>query len=79
MEKNGVNKDLFSADKVDIIIKPKSLFSKLIIIENLEIQNPVINLKLNISQNKKKIINDSLGLTENFKNKENPKVYPKKL
>ena len=79
MEKNGVNKDLFSAEKVNIIIKPKSLFSRLIIIENLEIQNPVINLKLNISQNKKKIINDSLGLTENLKNKENPKVYPKKI
>ena len=78
-KKDETNKTIFSAERINLKLKPKSLFSKLIIIEDIYIQKPIINLKFDISKNNKKLIDDNLGLLKNLREKDNPKIYPKKL
>ena len=78
-KKDETNEAIFSAEKIKLKLKPKSLFSKLIIIEDIYIQKPIINLRLDISKNNKILIDDNLGLLKNLREKDNPRVYPKKL
>ena len=77
--KDETNKAIFSAERINLKLKPKSLFSKLIIIEDIYIQKPIINLRFDISKNNKILIDDNLGLLKNLREKDNPKIYPKKL
>ena len=78
-KKDKTNETIFSAERINLKLKPKSLFSKLIIIEEIYIQKPIINLRFDISINNKKLIDDNLGLLKNLRNKDNPKIYPKKF
>ena len=78
-KKDETNKAIFSAERINLKLKPKSLFSKLIIIEDIYIQKPIINLRFDISKNNKILIDDNLGLLKNLREKDNPRVYPKKL
>ncbi len=77
-EKN-TSANVFSAEKIELKINPRSLFSKLIIIKNLKITKPKMNIFFEISNNEKEIIDDNIGILSNLKNRENPKIYPKKL
>ena len=78
-KKREIYNNVFSAEKIEIEFKPKSFFSKLIIIKNLKIENPQVNLYFKISDNKQEIIDDNMGVLKNLKNQQNPKIYPKKI
>ena len=78
-DKDNSNNDIFKAEKITINLNLKSLFTKLIIIENIEVQNPMLYIKFDISKKKDQFIKDNLGISKNYKNKLNPKIYPKKI
>ena len=78
-DKDDLSKKIFQAEKIDIILKPSSLLSTLIIIEKVEIQKPILNLDFTISNNNKNLIKDNLGISKKLSKKENPKIYPKKI
>ena len=78
-DKDDSSKKIFQAEKIDIILKPSSLLSTLIIIEKVEIQKPILNLDFTISNNNKNLIKDNLGISKKLSKKENPKIYPKKI
>ena len=78
-DKDDSSKKIFQAEKIDIILKPSSLLSTLIIIEKVEIQNPILNLDFTISNDNKNLIKDNLGISKKLSKKENPKIYPKKI
>ena len=78
-DKDDSSKKIFQAEKIDIILKPSSLLSTLIIIEKVEIQKPILNLDFTISNNSKNLIKDNLGISKKLSKKENPKIYPKKI
>ena len=78
-DKDDSSKKIFQAEKIDIILKPSSLISTLIIIEKVEIQKPILNLDFTISNNNKNLIKDNLGISKKLSKKENPKIYPKKI
>ena len=78
-DKDDSSKKIFQAKKIDIILKPSSLLSTLIIIEKIEIQKPILNLDFTISNDNKKLIKDNLGISKKLSKKENPKIYPKKI
>ena len=70
---------VFSAKRIKVKFRPKSIFTDLIIIENLKILDPVININFKILDEKKEIIDDNIGILKNLDNKSNPKIYPKKI
>tara|TARA_B100000965_G_C19328080_1_gene641733 strand:- start:76 stop:735 length:660 start_codon:yes stop_codon:yes gene_type:complete len=72
-------KHVFLAEKIEIKFEPKSIFSKLIVVKNIEIENPIMNIFFEISDKKKEIINDNIGVLKNLNNKKNPKIYSKKI
>ena len=78
-DKDDLSKKIFQAEKIDIILKPSSLLSTLIIIEKVEIQKPILNLDFTISNVNKNLIKDNLGISKKLSKKENPKIYPKKI
>ena len=78
-DKDNSNNDIFKAEKIKINLNLKSLFTKLIIIENIEVQKPMLYIKFDISKKKDQFIKDNLGISKNYKNKLNPKIYPKKI
>tara|TARA_B100001093_G_scaffold145202_1_gene137817 strand:+ start:123 stop:782 length:660 start_codon:yes stop_codon:yes gene_type:complete len=78
-DKDDSSKKIFQAEKIDIVLKPSSLLSTLIIIEKVEIQKPILNLDFTISNNSKNLIKDNLGISKKLSKKENPKIYPKKI
>ena len=78
-DKDDLSKKIFQAEKIDIILKPSSLLSTLIIIEKVEIQKPILNLDFTISNNNKNLIKDNLGISKKLSKKQNPKIYPKKI
>ena len=78
-DKDDSSKKIFQVEKIDIILKPSSLLSTLIIIEKVEIQKPILNLDFTISSDNKNLIKDNLGISKKFNQKESPKIYPKKL
>ena len=78
-ENNKFKENIFNAEKIIISFNLRSLFTKLIIIENIEIQRPILNLTFNISNKKDQLIEDNLGVSKSLKKKNNPKIYPKKI
>ena len=78
-DKDDSSKKIFQAEKIDIILKPSSLLSTLIIIEKVEIQKPILNLDFTIANDNKSLIKDNLGISKKLSKKENPKIYPKKI
>ena len=78
-DKDDSSKKIFQVEKIDIILKPSSLLSTLIIIEKVEIQKPILNLDFTISNDNKNLIKDNLGISKKLSKKENPKIYPKKI
>ena len=78
-DKDDLSKKIFQAEKIDIILKPSSLLSTLIIIEKVEIQKPILNLDFTIANDNKSLIKDNLGISKKLSKKENPKIYPKKI
>lgn len=77
-EKKFLSKNLFRAKKIKIKYKFNSIFSKLIVIERVEILSPILNLNLEIAKDNQKI-EDNLGISKNLNLSKNPKIYPKKL
>ena len=78
-DKDDSSKKIFQAEKIDIVLKPSSLLSTLIIIEKVEIQKPILNLDFTISNDNKNLIKDNLGISKKLSKKQNPKIYPKKI
>ena len=78
-DKDDSSKKIFQSKKIDIILKPSSLLSTLIIIEKIEIQKPILNLDFTISNDNKNLIKDNLGISKKLSKKQNPKIYPKKI
>lgn len=77
-EKNKPQKLLlFYADEIYFNFDLSSLFSTLIIINDLNLSNSKLYLNFKTSQNKQ-IINDNLSILDNIKNKK-PKTYKKKI
>ena len=77
--KYNLMENVFTAENITVNLKPNTLFTKLIIIDNIKFKNPILNLKFNISNKNNKLIEDNLGISENLKRKNNPKIYPKKI
>ena len=78
-DKQNLNENIFTAEKILINFKPNSLFTKLIIIENIEIEKPILNLKFDITNKNNNLIKDNIGIYKSVEQKENPKIYPKKI
>jgi hypothetical protein len=77
--KNTSSENIFKASKVNIKLKLSSLFTTLILIEQINIKNPILNLNFDISHDNKDLLKDNLGILKNLKKKKNPKIYPKKF
>ena len=71
--------DIFTAKKIVLSFKPASFLTKLIIIKKIYIQKPSLNLKFDISNEKKQFIRDNLGISKSIQQKKKPKIYPKKI
>ena len=71
--------DIFTAKKIVLSFKPASFLTKLIIIKKIYIQKPSLNLKFDISNEKKQFIRDNLGISKSIEQKKKPKIYPKKI
>ena len=78
-DKQNLNEKIFTAEKILINFEPYSLFTKLIIIENIEIEKPVLYLKFDITNKNNNFIKDNIGVYKSIEQKENPKIYPKKI
>ncbi len=78
-DKDNLKNIIFKAEKIIINFNLKSLFTKLIIIENIKLKEPILNIKFDISKKKDQLIEDNLGVSSNLKSKDNPKIYPKKI
>ena len=81
----GHYRNIFQAEKINFNIDVKSLFSKLIIINNLDITNPEFYLDVKIFEkkkgnidNKKALYEDNLGLAQKLNEKTPDKIWPKK-
>ena len=76
---NKETKDLllFNAGEIYIQFDLSSLFSTLIVIEDLNISNAKLYINFETSKNKE-LINDNLSILDNI-NIKNPKIYPKKI
>ncbi len=77
--------NIFQAEKINFNIDVKSLFSQLIIINNLDITNPEFYLDVKIFEkkkentgNKKALYEDNLGLAKKLSEKTPDKIWPKK-
>ena len=71
--------DIFTAKKIVLSFKPASFLTKLIIIKKIYIQKPSLNLKFDISNEKKQFIRDNLGISKSIEQKKKPKIYAKKI
>ena len=78
-DRQNLNENIFTAEKILINFKPSSLFTKLIIIENIEIEKPILNLKFDIANKNNNLIKDNIGVYKSIERKESPKIYPKKI
>ena len=81
----GYYQNVFQAEKISFNIDVKSLFSQLIIINNLDITNPEFYLDVKILEKKKENIGkkkplyeDNLGLAKKLSEKTPDKIWPKK-
>ncbi len=73
------NVDIFTAEKISINFKPNSFFTKLILIDNIEIKKPILNLNFNFSNKVENSKKDNIGIYKSIEQKQNPKIYPKKI
>ena len=76
-------KNIFKAKKIEINFDMNSIFSDLIIIENLDIYEPEFFLDINIKKdyqntNNKKFYKDNIGLAKKINEKTADKIWPKK-
>ena len=71
--------DIFTAKKIVLSFKPASFLTKLIIIKKIYIQKPSLNLKFDISNEKKQFIRDNLGISKSIEQKRNLKFTLKRL
>ena len=78
-DKDNLKNIFFKAEKIIVNLNLKSLFTKLIIIESVKLQGPILNVKFDISKKKDLLIKDNLGISNNLKSRDNPKIYPKKI
>ena len=78
-DKDDPSNKIFEIEKIDVVLKPSSLLSTLIIIEKVEIQKPTLNLDFNIFSDNKNLIEDNIGISKKLIKKDNPKIYPKKI
>ncbi len=81
----GYYQNIFQAEKISFNIDVKSLFTNLIIINNLNITNPEFYLNVKILKkkkenidNKKTLYEDNLGLAKKLSEKTPDKIWPKK-
>ena len=81
----GYYQNIFQADRISFNIDVKSLFSQLVIINNLDITNPEFYLDVKIFEKKKENIgkkeilyDDNLGLAKKLSEKTPDKIWPKK-
>lgn len=76
-------KNIFKAEKIEIYFDLKSIFTDLITIKRLDIENPEFFLDINIKAdnqnvNKKKIYEDNIGLAKKINENLPDKIWPKK-
>ena len=78
-DNQNLNENIFTAEKIIVNFKLKSIFTKLIIIEKIKIEKPILNLKFDIANKNNNLIKDNIGVYKSIEQKENPKIYPKKI
>ena len=78
-DQQNLTENIFEAEEIKLDLKPGSLFTKLIIIKNIKITKPVLNLRFDISGEENNLVKDNLGISKSLENKKNPKIYPKKI
>ena len=81
--KENYYKNIFQAKKIEIFFDMKSIFSDLIIIKRLNMQEPEFFLDINIKKNYKKYENkifyeDNIGLAKKINEITPDKIWPKK-
>ena len=81
--KENYYKNIFQAKKIEIFFDMKSIFSDLIIIKRLNMQEPEFFLDINIKKNYKNIDNkkfyeDNIGLAKKINENTPDKIWPKK-
>ena len=81
--KENYYKNIFQAKKIEIFFDMKSIFSDLIIIKRLNMQEPEFFLDINIKNKYKKIDNkkfyeDNIGLAKKINENTPDKIWPKK-
>ncbi len=72
------NINIFTAERIILSFQPNSLFTKLILIDDIKIQKPVLNLNFNFSNKVENSKRDNIGIYKSIEQKLNPKIYPKK-
>lgn len=79
---NFYDKNIFEAKKLTIEIKPLSLFSDLVLINDFILYEPRLFFEIKNMieklENKKETISDNIGLVERIIEKTPPKIYPPK-
>ena len=78
-DNQNLYENIFTAEKIIVNFKLKSIFTKLIIIEKIKIEKPILNLKFDIANKNNNLIKDNIGVYKSIEQKENPKIYPKKI
>ena len=73
------NINIFTAERIILSFQPNSLFTKLILIDDIKIQKPVLNLNFNFSNKVENSKRDNIGIYKSIEQKLNPKIYPKKI
>ena len=73
------NINIFTAERIILSFQPNSLFTKLILIDDIKIQKPVLNLNFNFSNKVDNSKRDNIGIYKSIEQKLNPKIYPKKI
>ena len=71
--------NIFTAEKITLSFQPNSFFTKLILIDDIKIQKPVLNLNFNFSNKVENSKRDNIGIYKSIEQKLNPKIYPKKI
>ena len=78
-DSKDANIDIFTAEKIILNFRPNSLFTKLILIDDIKIQKPVLNLNFNFSNKVENSKRDNIGIYKNIEQKKILKFIPKKL
>ena len=68
-DSKDTNIDIFTAEKIILNFQPNSLFTKLILIDDIKIQKPVLNLNFNFSNKVENSKKDNIGIYKNIEQK----------